>query len=116
MIDEQTQQVLQILNKCASKRETIFYDDLYEQIKLNWGNPSDRNSGTKILEAVSRMTIKTNRTLLSAIVVLSVDGIPACDFYEFATKLNLLKKSASEEEMSIFWAEQVEKVFQAHCK
>jgi len=115
-MDKKTKQTLQLLGQYASEGKTICYSDLYEQIKLNWENPSDRNRGSNILEEVSHITMKKNETMISAIATLKEEGVPADGFYEFATRLNLLEKSATEKEKLSFWVAQVKKVFQSYNK
>jgi len=113
-MDKKTQQTLQILEECASEKKLVNYNILYEQIKLDRENPSDRNKGSKILAEVSRITIEKNKTMLSAIVTLKGDESPAYGFYELATELKLLKRSANEKDKLGFWAEQIKKVFKVY--
>jgi len=54
--------------------------------------------------------------MISAIATLKEEGVPADGFYEFATRLNLLEKSATEKEKLSFWVAQVKKVFQSYNK
>jgi len=115
-MDKKIQQTLQILEEYASEKKLINYSILYEQIKLNRENPSDRNKGAKILAEVNRITMKKNKTMLSAIVTLKGNESPAYGFYEFATKLKLLKESANEKDKLGFWAEQIKKVFKVYGK
>lgn len=113
-MDKKIQQTLQILEECASEKKLVNYNVLYEQIKLNRENPSDRNKGAKILAEVNHITMKKNKTMLSAIVTLKGDESPAYGFYEFATELKLLKKSANENDKLLFWAEEIKKVFKEY--
>ncbi len=115
-MDKKIQQTLQILEECASEKKLINYNVLYKQIGLNTENPADRNTGSKILGEVSRITLEKNKTMLSSIATLKENQSPAYGFYELAIELGLLKKSANEEEKFVFWAKQFTKVFQTYGK
>ena len=115
-MNKKIQRTLQILEKSASEKKLVNYSNLYEQIKLDRENPADRNKGSKILAEVNRVTMKKNKTMLSAIVTLKGNESPAYGFYEFATELKLLKKSADEKDKLGFWAEQIKKVFKIYGK
>jgi len=115
-MEEKIQQTLQILEEYASEKKLVNYNVLYGQIGLNRENPADRNIGSKILGEVSRITLKKNKTMLSSIVTLKGEESPAFGFYELATELELLKKSANKDEKFVFWANQFTKVFQIYGK
>ena len=115
-MEEKIQQTLQILEEYASEKKLVNYNVLYGQVGLDRKNPADRNIGSKILGEVSRITLKKNKTMLSSIVTLKGNESPAFGFYELATELGLLKKSANENDKLRFWAEQIKKVFKAYDK
>ena len=115
-MDKKIEQTIQILEEYALRKRLINYNVLYGQIGLNRENPADRNTGAKILAEVNRITLKKNKTMISSIVILKGNESPADGFYEFAEELELLKKSANENDKLRFWAEQIKKVFKEYGK
>ncbi len=115
-MEDKIHKTLKILEDSASEKKLVNYNILYEQIKLNREDPSDRNEGAKILAEVNRITMKKNKTMLSAIVTLKGEESPAYGFYNLAIELNLLKKSANEIDKLSFWAKQIKKVFKVYGK
>ena len=112
-MEKETQQVIQILQKCAAKGEPIYYGDLYKLIGLSSKNSSDRMKCNKILADVNRSTMEKNGIMLSAIVIRKRDGSPGEGFYESAVELNLLRKSASKKDKIVFLKGQVNKILQS---
>ena len=115
-MNKKLQQTFQILEEHALEKKLVNYNVLYKQIGLNRKNPADRNMGSKILGEVSHITLKKNKTMLSSIVTLKGNESPAFGFYELATELELLQKSANENDKLRFWAEQIKKVFKTYNK
>ncbi len=108
------EKTLAILEDYASRKKLINYGYLYEELGLDRKNPDHRNTGAYILAEVNRITLNENKVMLSAIVTLSSEQAPAKGFFDFAVDLKQIQKGLSEENKTIFWAEQIKKIFNVY--
>jgi hypothetical protein len=94
----------------AAERTTITYSDLLSEI--NWNVLPKSPQLTELLCKISATCLKSDETLLSAVVVNAdseQNGIPGSGFFEFAAD-----KGFEFSNERTFWDVEVEKVYKAN--
>ncbi len=77
------------LVEVAKTKGTITYSEVAQMVGLDISSPDDRREISRLLCEISKYENKSNRPLLSAVVVRQANGMPGWGFFNLAIELNL---------------------------